>query len=302
MYILNSKNILCLIYVVLVSSFFSESIAEGCDPGKKQLFFHCDSTVNSIIDSTFSEDFIKQLKSPLLEIGYCLTTLDSAAPTDSSNLNDLLMNLSFNYSEEDSIAVVLIGLQRISEWEENPGPSNPLLSLVYEPGEISTFLSVLVRKTVENLRTGYVCHLRIQSVPVGVRIKAETGLEGSTPLEWILPVGDMMITGELDGFESVQRKLDLSDPGIHTYLLEMQKRLFYHSKFIYPAAVFGLSAIACFAAERYYYSRYMELGREDYFNNPERFAVTYNRAKVFEGAAFTSLILSCTSLALTFWF
>ncbi|NLP03019.1 MAG: PEGA domain-containing protein [Fibrobacter sp.] len=301
MQVKSKKFSLCLATLLLVSFSF-QAFPNDCGPGKKALHYLCDVSVINNIGSGFSADFMEQLKNPLKEIGYCLTVFSPDVLTDSSKINDLVMNVSLFYPDSDSVAVLLIGLQSIELFQQKEVFENPLISLVYEPGEISTFKSVLVKKTIENLRTEYVCHLRIQSAPEGVRIRGESGLEGSTPLEWILPVGNMEITGELDGYEPVHRRLDLSKPGIHTYLLEMRKRQFYTSKFIYPAAIFGLGAVTCFAAERYYYSKYMELGREDFFNHPERFENTFNRAKTFERAALTSLILSAVSFTLTFWF
>ena len=121
---------------------------------------------------------MEQLKNPLKEIGYCLTVFSPDVLTDSSKINDLVMNVSLFYPDSDSVAVLLIGLQSIELFQQKEVFENPLISLVYEPGEISTFKSVLVKKTIENLRTEYVCHLRIQSAPEGVRIRGESGWRG----------------------------------------------------------------------------------------------------------------------------
>jgi hypothetical protein len=53
-----------------------------------------------------------------------------------------------------------------------PHNANQLISLLFDPGELSTFEAVAVRKTVENLRTQYICHLRLESEPSGVMISS----------------------------------------------------------------------------------------------------------------------------------
>ena len=246
--------------------FFFPASAKDCDAGKSRLFFLCDSSIDSITRSGFSLHFFDQLQKPLNEIGYCFTLFDSLLLSDSSKQNDLVMYLSCRPQIEfDSTASVIIGLLKVGELsEENLSISlqNPLIFLFYAPGELTTFESVLTKKTIENLRTQYVCHLRIQSSPDGVKIRTETGLEGATPLEWILPVGDLVIDGNYNGYESLHRKLDLNEPGIHTLFLQMRKRQFYDSKFMYPAVISGLVAAACYVVDRYYYSSYLRLAKE----------------------------------------
>jgi hypothetical protein len=69
-----------------------------------------------------------------------------------------------------------------------------------------------------------------------------------------------------------------------------------------PTVVFGVSSAVLFGIERYYYARYVNLDREVYFSNPEQFEVLFNKAKVFEYAAFSSLALTGISFTLTFLF
>jgi hypothetical protein len=178
----------------------------------------------------------------------------------------------------------------------------PLLTLPYRPEDLSTFTSVLVRKIIENLRIHYICHLRIQSVPEGVTIRSKSGLEGTTPLEWITPVGRLPITGELEGYEPIKKRIDLSAPGMHTYVLQMRKRQFYHSSFFIPTIVLGVSSAGCFVAERYFYNRYKRLGRADRDGNPDAFGRYFSTAKKLEYATTAGLILTGVSATLCFVF
>jgi hypothetical protein len=205
----------------------------------------------------------------------------------------------------DTSGEIVVSLLRVEDWtpqQRMRAKKNPLLTLKYSAEELSTFTSVLIRKIVENLRTQYICHLRIQSIPMGVAIHSETGLEGITPLEWILPVGKLPIVGELEGYEPIHRKINLNSPGIHTYVLQMRKRQFYHSRLFIPTVVLGISSAACFAVERYYYNQYQRLGKEDRENDPESFRRTYTIAKNCERVAAGTLALTGVSLVLCFIF
>ena len=303
------KNWFCaVLFLVALLAQYVES--RGCGAGTRVLFFYSDTAVDLVTKEGFSDTLFAQLRDPLREIGYCLTRFEKPIMADPAQ-DGLVMVLSMQKwanqqaASKDSIANVHISLVRLEEWFSQRGGSvldNPLISLSYEAGELSTFESVLIKKTVENLRTQYVCHLRIQSTPPGVHIKSGIGLEGTTPLEWILPVGEFSISGELKGYELVYKKMELASPGIHTYDLQMRKQQFYRSKFMYPAVTFALASVACYITERYYYSKYLDLGRDDYYNNPELFADTYNKAKYFEVATLSALALSAVSLTFSFWF
>ncbi len=100
----------------------------------------------------------------------------------------------------------------------------------------------------------------------------------------------------------MQRTLRLDSPGIHTYVLEMKSRQFYNSRFMIPTVVFGVSSAILFGMERYYYSQYMDLNKQTLFSNPGQFEYLFNKAKPFEYAAFSSLVLTGISFTCTFFF
>ena len=303
--------------------------AEECGAGRRPLFFYVDPSADRHTPHGFTDRIFLHLKQPLEEIGYCITRFDSALIADTSAGEELVMVLSMRLlisrhevtrsGEPDSDGVTameaallsdtaadaVVSLLRVDSWSPRQlrrAAENPLLSLAYNHEELTTFESVLMRKIVENLRTQYICNLRIQSIPDGATIRSNRGLEGTTPLEWIMPVGKLSITGELKGYEPIRRRIDLTTPGMHTYVIEMGKRRFYHSAFFIPSIVFGVSSAACFAVERVYYNNYMNLGREDRENNPDSFERTFNIAKNFERAAGVTLALGVTSFTLCFFF
>ena len=80
-------------------------------PRKKALHYLCDVSVINNIGSGFSADFMEQLKNPLKEIGYCLTVLADVL-TDSSKINDLVMNVSLFIL----IPILLQSADRTSEY------------------------------------------------------------------------------------------------------------------------------------------------------------------------------------------
>ena len=297
--------------------------ANDCTAGRRPLYFFTDSTVVRYTLPVFSSTIFQQLQVPLAEIGYCLTGLHNSVPADTGARDELVMMLSMEFSvngdaslfsrtngaetggRQDTTARMVVALLRVEDWslsQRRRALKNPLLTLEYSPEELSTFTSVLIRKIVENLRTQYICHLRIQSIPMGVSIRSKTGLEGITPLEWIIPVGKLPIVGELEGFEPIHRRIDLNSPGIHTYVLQMRKRQFYHSKLFIPSLVFAVSSGVCFGMERYYYAKYQKLERPERETDPEAFAHTFKIAKTCERVAAVSLALTGTSFILSFIF
>jgi hypothetical protein len=283
-----------------------ELIAENCKPDKKPLFVVFDTSLERVTSTDFPKEFYEELSKPLLDIGYCIQRLEDSNPADSLlNGNPLLflkLDASVRDGDPENVNGYWLTVGKFQNENDNLSNEFPLLSMAFDTTELMTLQSVLVKKIVENIRTQYVCHLRIQSSPDGVSIVTLQGLEGRTPLEWILPVGDISIEGKKDGYESIQKRVDLSSAGVHTIFLQMRKRQFFNSKFIYPAIVFGLSSVTCYSLDRYYHKKYMSLGKDTYYNNPSEFEQTFNKAKRFETASIVSLACALTSLTITFFY
>ena len=309
--------------------------ADDCGTGRRPLFVYADSSVIRAAPAGFISRLIRQLQQPLDEIGYCMLKFSSAFLSDTTLQDEQVMVISMQYSmaerrgepsppaadgaekePRDALgtaqARMVVALLQITDWSPRQvkrALESPLLTLDYRPEELSTFESVLIRKIVENLRTQYICHLRIQSVPEGATIRSRSGLEGITPLEWITPVGKLSITGELEGFEPLRRRIDLTSPGNHTYVLELGKRRFYHSGFFIPTILLGIASGGCFAAERITYDRYEHLAKEDRLsaeeraeNKPDPFAQTFTIAKNLERAAAVTAGLAGVSFVCCFFF
>jgi hypothetical protein len=315
---ISGRNVLFPLFLLVVVVRISVS-AESCSPGHRPLFISVDSTATGYTPPGFFDRLELQLRQPLDEIGYCMIRFSPAVLSDSSVLEEQVMAISMRItvsaqkmvSDTDSTIVsdtaanMAVALVPISEWTPRnvrQTLENPLVSLEYHPDELATFESVLIRKIVENLRTQYICFLRITSVPDGVTIRSQSGLEGTTPLEWITPVGKLSISGELKGYEPLHRKINLTEPGNHTYILEMSKRRFYHSKLFIPTIALGVVSAGCFAADRIVYNHYSSLGRDDRGKTPDRFTQTFTIAKNLERAAAVTGTLAGVSLACCFFF
>jgi len=326
---------LLFIKVVFCAVLFS-SIGEAaqCVNGKRPLFFAIDQKVGEILPSSFSADLYSELDVPLQEIGYCITRYTPAVLSDSLLQDEIILMLSLKLNiisrtievsdsaaggdsietvksvQVDTSADVVLSTISVGRWsstERKMALTNPLISQTYTPKDIATFQSVLIKKIVENLRMQYICHLRIESVPDGVAIRANHGLEGTTPLEWIIPVGNLPITGTLEGYEPIKRKINLAAPGNHTYVLQMERRRFYHSGFFVPAVVCATSSAASFVLMEYFDRKYDALTREPRQPNgpqPDEapFAQAYNRAVACEVAGFSLLGLAAGSFTLCFFF
>ncbi|HEX2957698.1 MAG TPA: hypothetical protein VHO70_12760 [Chitinispirillaceae bacterium] len=298
-----------MLFFICSYSVLYAALPEECGKGKKHVFYKATEAVDSRIRAGFSDDFFDALNTPLKEIGYCPVFLESHHFGDTLHNNtpvlfvDVLEQVS-DGEDTSTLAfqIYYFPLNEIRSDYTIAQKANLLISLRFLPDELSTFEAVAVRKTVENLRTQYVCHLRLESDPTGVQISSSIGLEGKTPLEWVTPVGDLEIEGEMKGYSVLRRNIKLDTPGSHTYVLEMKARQFYNSHFIIPTLVFGVSSAVLFGFERYYYSQYLDLDRETYFNNPDKFGKLFNKAKKFEYAAFASLGLTAVSFSCTFFF
>jgi len=318
-----------LLIVVLFPLHFHEVSAAGCGTGKRPLFFAVDPRLERFIPREFSTELLTELNQPLQEIGYCITRYNSSIINDSTLQNELIMMLSLNvdvteksaprsadepvddetyaflYHSIDTVLQVIVSTISVGNWgalERRKALSNPLLSLAYRPDEVSTFKSVLIKKIVENLRIQYICHLRIESIPNGVTIQSTNGLEGTTPLEWITPVGSLPIIAELDGYEPVSRKINLFSPGNHTYVLQMRRRQFYHSKLFNPTVVCAGSSAASFLAMYYFYDRYEHLDDNTKYNHSGQFRRTYTTAVAFEAAGYTLLAAAAGLFTFSFYY
>jgi hypothetical protein len=304
--------------------------ADDCGTGRRPLFVYADSSAIRAAPDGFISRLIRQLQQPLDEIGYCVLKFSPAFLSDTTLQDEQVMAISMQYSLTErrgeplpavegahdatgsGQARMVVTLLQITDWSPRQvkrALESPLLTLDYRPEELSTFESVLIRKIVENLRTQYICHLRIQSIPEGATIRSRSGLEGITPLEWITPVGKLSITGELEGYEPLRRRIDLTSPGNHTYVLELGKRRFYHSGFFMPTVLLGIASVGCFAAERIVYNRYERLAKEDRLsaeeraeNKPDPFAQTFTIAKNLERAAAVTAGLAGVSFVCCFFF
>jgi hypothetical protein len=302
----------------------------SCDAGKRPLYFFADSSLSVLLPEGFGNRLYGQLRQPLEEIGYCLYALTPAVLRDTTVQDELVMCFTLpltittkkvtrqvepdsGYPADSTVSVTvpdtsaqmvvsLLPVATLRSGRLQSRGTSPLLSVNYTTDELSTFESVIIRKAIENLRDQYICHLRIESNPEGVAISSRRGLEGITPLEWIIPVGRIIVTGEIEGYEPIRRAIDLKKPGNHTYMIDMSKRRFYHSRFFVPTLVLGASSAVCFVMERYYYNRYHQLDRDDRGKSPDPFERNFTIAKNFERAAAGTLGLAGISLVCSFIF
>jgi hypothetical protein len=274
-----------------------------CKPEARPIYFTMNRMLEQNLPQTFIMDFNKELSSALEEIRFCFKILTPEILTDTSKQDEIVMYMSSENQTADMFNSIIISILSIDDWAQgNIGTSleHPLISISYQPEELSTFRSVLIKKIIENIRTQYVCHIRIQSSPSNINITTDLGLEGKTPLEWIIPVGNLTLKSKTDGYEPFQKKITLDEPGIHTYFLNLKKKQFYNSRFIIPAVVFLLSSAVCYYGEHHYYSHYSNYGSDEALNNPDVFEKTYNTAKKFETAKYASLALCGVSLTFSF--
>lgn len=273
--------------------------------GKELIFFDFDSSLSDLFPPSFPQELSEQLREPLLDIGYRLSELHAALSPEDENRNHLILlfSLKLQTTAADTQYAIETDLVKINVSEgRQRSQSSSFISLSFGSSELSTVKTVLSRKIIENLRTHYICHLRVQSSPQGVRIKSGSGLEGVTPLEWIVPMGIFSIEGKLKGYEPINHTIEISEPGVHTCYLQLRKRPFYQSRMMIPGAALILTSAVCFFSERYYFNNYHDLQKNELEKNSPLLEESYRRAKNFGYMGIASLVLSAVSFSLSFRF
>lgn len=269
-----------------------------CKQGKEFLLLNLDDELKKRSDVAFPREIFQQLREELDQIGYCLIE-------DSPEQIPGAKTLLFAFKESDlsenrpQLIVALLEKENTPE-SRSEALLKPLVSFIFDPEDLFSLQTILVKKIVENLRSQYVCHIRIQSNPDGAHIKSSSGLDAVSPVEWIQPIGKITVSATKEGYEPISKSLDLAEPGLHTFYLQLRKPQFYNSNFIYPTIAAGLSSILFYTLEQHYYGRYQKLGREEYLNSPEKFGNYFNTAKTFEYLTMSSLLVAGVSLGLSF--
>lgn len=311
--------------------FFSALQAAPCKAGKRPLYFFADSSCSKVLPESFLARLYTQMVEPLDQIGYCIAEYSNAVAADTTVQEEMVMWFSMvpiitektvviplkpdsssdtTGSVEALVAdttmqmvVALLQVGAMENRERGSGAAtSPLLTVTYQNDELSTFESVLIRKIIENMRDQYICHLRIESEPDGVAIRTNEGLEGITPLEWIIPVGKVKVTGELEGYDPLRRTIDLSEPGSHIYRFTMGRRRFFNSPFFVSSLALGATSAVCFGIDQFYYDKYRKLGRAERDTRPELFEEHFTMAKNFERAAGVAGALAGLSFVFSFIF
>lgn len=280
--------------------------SSACAVPNQSLYYSPRARSESLLPPGFADSLWAQLAGPVRELGYCLTPLAGGkAMADTSGQGDNLYLEAWARDEGGGTISVSIAALRLRELVGGKLPeaeARPLVYFRFSPFEAIGMYSVLARKVAENLRNQYVAVLLIRSHPPGAMVRAASGLEGATPVEWVVPLGDLPITVSMKGYLEARRDLDLQVPGQHTYDLQLAKRRFYNSKFIYPTLAAGAISAAAFVLENHYYGVYQSLGPADSRERPEAFGQNFRAAKNYERIGYTSLALAWLSLTLCFTF
>ena len=285
------------------------SASKDCKTGNQDLFYSPHPLLDAGTIEGFSDTLGRQLREPLNELGYCLQEAGDyraiSDPSDSARHGEnLVLQIQSEGAAEGSgtVLVALLRARELARGKLAEAFSHPLVSLHYGPGEASSLSSILAKKIAENLRSQYVADLLVRSNPAGASVRSSAGLQGTTPVEWVLPLGTVQVTLEKKGYMTLERKIDLSAPGRHAYDLQLSKRRFYHSGFIYPTLAAGAVSIVALALENHYYDKYRSLGPQDLKNRPAVFGETFHTAKTYEAVAYTAMGLAWLNLALCFTF
>lgn len=282
----------------------------ACTSPSQTLFYSPRARSESLLPPGFTDSLWAQLDGPVRELGYCLKSLPGslsggkAVPDTSGNGDNLFLEASARDEGGGnlSVSIAALRLRDLARGKLSEAEARPLVYLRFSPFEAVGMYSVLAKKVAENLRSQYVAVLLIRSHPAGAVVHSASGLEGTTPVEWVVPLGDLPITVSLPGFLEARRSLDLGLPGQHTYDLQLAKRRFYNSRFIYPTLAAGAVSAGAFLLENHYYNVYQGLGPADSRDRPDAFGQNFRTAKNYERIGYTSLALAWLGLTLCFTF
>lgn len=277
-----------------------------CRGGGRILFYSPHPLLDGRMPYGFSDSLFAQLREPARELGYCLEPVrDQRMLLDTAKLGESLW-LQPSVREDGlgsaTLVFAFLSVRELARGKLAEAAARPLVALRFSASEAADLSNVAARKVAENLRNHYVADLLVRSHPPGASVRAGSGLEGTTPVEWVLPVGTLQVTLSRPGYIDLYREIDLSTPGQHTYDLQLSKRRFYHSRFFYPTLAAGALSLAAFALENQYYSKYQSLGASDANKNPAVFGETFRSAKNYERLGYTALGLTLAGLTLSFTF
>jgi hypothetical protein len=303
-----------LVLTILYTAAIAEKVP--CSQSKQALFYCPHAMLEDATYQGFASELFSNLYPQLLQIGYCLVRSDSlAALRDSAKFADNLVMYLWsgeqnspgatrirNNEAQKELVISLVPLRQFFPQELERSVGRPLVTMPYMQSEIRDLRVIFVKKIIESLRTQYICYLSINSEPSGITIRSSSDLEGVTPLKWVLPVATITIQGVAPKYVPLKKEIRLEHPGEYTYFLELKKRQFYNSNFIYPATFCAVSVVGCYALDKYYSNKYLRLGENDYYTNPGSFESTFNRAKTFERLTIASFAMSGVFFGLSIWF
>ena len=146
--------------------------------GKELIFFDFDSSLTDLLPPSFPQELSEQLRDPLLDIGYQLSELHTALSPEEENRNHLILlfSLKLTPTAADTQYTIQTNLVKVnvSEGRQRSRAVRLFAVFVYLNSASENRAS---RKIIENLRTHYVCHLRVLPHP-GCADQAGSGLEG----------------------------------------------------------------------------------------------------------------------------
>jgi hypothetical protein len=299
-----------LLYALLLTAVpaLSNETGENCRPGSHTLYWKISPDLDSNTHQGFQQNLMQGLGTQLSEIGYCLDTLSAWEELQQSEEapESRVLQITAGLPEKDRPGVLLkaavIRARGATPERMKEGFTRPLMTLAYSAEEPQSIERVVVQKIIENLKDKFICHLLIKSKPEWINFHIDKGLNGVTPVEWVIPVGRLSISADEKGFLPFHATIELETPGEHEYLIKLKKKRFYHSKMMIPFIAGALASGVSYYMQSYYYDQYSGLGKWDLDNKPESFSEKFGKAKTWERITAGSLIATGFFFSLSFWF
>jgi hypothetical protein len=286
-------------------------LSANCRPGTQLLLLKTHALLDSLTHEGFQQRLVEGLKTPMAEVGYCLDTISNWSQLekfpDLGETRILALKSSLQPSQDSigqriALVATVLNARNADNAQLSEAFTRPLLVLPYNADEPASMESITVKKVTENLKDRFICHLFINSDPPSVNFHTLSGLNGVTPVQWVMPTGRLSIVVDEKGYLPFDKQIRLDVPGEHHFLIKLKKRRFYHSRFMIPLVAAVVLGGTSHLLEQHNNDRYQSLGQSDFENRPESFRKEFIKAKRWERTKFGALLSAGFFLTLSFWF
>ncbi|MBN1128999.1 MAG: PEGA domain-containing protein [Chitinispirillaceae bacterium] len=310
-----SPSIKLLFRTFLTLSVLSALNGALAAPGKKapepaahcllRVAIHIDPAIDSALVPNFSRSLYGALEQKFTNINLCVATaIDKNAPAGHEGVD---LRIGYEAMEDRSMyhGSIVVYFKKTGDEHAANDETNQVLTLFQIPAGIDRdgLYMVVAEKIVENVRREVLGEVKVTILPEGAFFILDSALgRNRSPKTLLLLPGTYTLRAWLPKYVPYHQEIKVTAPGVTDVKATLKRRYFYHSRYLPLALFFGAASAGAFTAEHYYFRQYMQLGEDDFINQPEKFQNLFDRAKSFEFTGYTLLGLAAAGITVTFFF